>query len=294
MHTLRQLTTDLTTALTPLYEAREAEAIAGQVLEHLLHLTPLQRRMQAQEVVADARLTELPAIQARLLRHEPLQYVLGVAHFAGLELEVTSATLIPRPETEELVELIAREQVGRTGLRVLDVGTGSGCIPLALADRLAGCHLTAVDVSAAALAVARRNAEKYAVSVDFQLIDILAEVPVLAGALDVLVSNPPYVLENERPQMRHNVLQFEPATALFVPDHDPLLFYRRIAGLGRELLTDGGALYFEINEQFAPDTVAMLEALGYMHVVAHNDIFDKARMVRAIWPGAVQARIIER
>ncbi|RSK42642.1 peptide chain release factor N(5)-glutamine methyltransferase [Hymenobacter perfusus] len=294
MPTLRHLTTDLTTALQALHDPREAEAIAGQVLEHLLHLTPLQRRMQAQEVVDETQLAELPAMQARLLRHEPLQYVLGVAHFAGLELEVTPATLIPRPETEELVELVVREQVGRAGLRVLDVGTGSGCIPLALAGRLPGCHLTAVDVSAAALAVARRNAVRYTVSVDFQQIDILAEVPVLAGALDVLVSNPPYVLENERPLMRPNVLRYEPATALFVPDHDPLRFYRRIAELGRNLLTIGGALYFEINEQFAPDTVAMLQVLGYTQTTAHADIFGKARMVRATWPGVAQARIIER
>jgi release factor glutamine methyltransferase len=294
MPTLRQLTTDLTTALTPLYEAREAEAIAGQVLEHLLQLSPLQRRMQAQETVDDARLTELPAMQARLLRHEPLQYVLGVAHFAGLELEVTPATLIPRPETEELVELIAREQAGRSGLRVLDVGTGSGCIPLALAGRLPGCHLTAVDVSAAVLEVARRNAARQAVAVDFQEVDILQGVPALAGLLDVLVSNPPYVLENERPLMRPNVLQYEPATALFVPNHDPLLFYRRIATLGRELLRAGGTLYFEINEQFATETVDMLKDLGYAHTAAHTDIFDKARMVRATWPGEFQARIIER
>jgi len=294
MPTLRHLTTDLTTALQALYDPREAEAIAGQVLEHLLHLTPLQRRMQAQEVVDDARLPELPAMQARLLRHEPLQYVLGVAHFAGLGLEVTPATLIPRPETEELVELIAREQAGRAGLRVLDVGTGSGCIPLALAGRLPGCYLTAVDVSAAALAVARRNAVKYAVDVDFQQVDILTEVPVLAGSLDLLVSNPPYVLENERPLMRPNVLRYEPDTALFVPDHDPLRFYRRIAELGRNLLTGGGALYFEINEQFAPDTIAMLQALEYEQTATHTDIFGKARMVRAIWAGATQARIIER
>ncbi|AHJ95671.1 peptide chain release factor N(5)-glutamine methyltransferase [Hymenobacter swuensis] len=294
MPTLRQLTTDLTTALTPVYEAREAEAIAAQLLEHLLHLTPLQRRMQAQEVVDETRLLELAAMQARLLRHEPLQYVLGTAHFAGLELEVTPATLIPRPETEELVELIAREQAGRAGLQVLDVGTGSGCIPLALAGRLPGCHLTAVDVSMEALVVARRNAVHYEVVIDFQQVDVLTQVPMLAGPLDVLVSNPPYVLENERPLMRPNVLQYEPATALFVPDHDPLLFYRRIAELGRELLTVGGSLYFEINEQFAPETVAMLKTLGYTHAVAHNDIFDKARMVRAIWPGAAQARIIER
>ncbi|OWP64632.1 protein-(glutamine-N5) methyltransferase, release factor-specific [Hymenobacter amundsenii] len=286
MPTLRQLTTDLSTALQALCDVSEAEAIATQVLEYLLDLTPLQRLIQGQEEVgADERLAALPAIQARLLRHEPLQYVLGVAHFAGLELEVTPATLIPRPETEELVELIAREQHGHSGLRVLDVGTGSGCIPLALAERLPGSHLTAVDISGEALAVARRNAARCNVTVDFQQLDILGAIPQLAAPLDVLVSNPPYVLENERPLMRPNVLAFEPATALFVPDHNPLLFYRRIAGLGRELLKPGGALYFEINEQFATETLALLQELGYVGAVAHDDIFDRLRIVRATWPG---------
>ena len=177
MPTLRQLTTDLTTALMPLYEAREAEAIAGQVLEHLLHLTPLQRRMRGPEAVDEAQLVGLSAIQARLLLHEPLQYVLGVAHFAGLELEVTPATLIPRPETEELVQLIVEEQRHRPALSVLDVGTGSGCIPLALCQALEPTRTVAVDVSAEALAVARRNACRYGCEIDFQQFDILTQTP---------------------------------------------------------------------------------------------------------------------
>ncbi|SET90474.1 peptide chain release factor N(5)-glutamine methyltransferase [Hymenobacter actinosclerus] len=289
MPTLRQLTANLSTALQAIYEAPEAEAMAAQTLEHLLDLTPLQRRSRADEPLGDDdRLAPLPALQARLLTHEPLQYVLGTAHFAGLELEVTPATLIPRPETEELVALIAREQQGRPNLRVLDVGTGSGCIPLALAQRLPGAHFTAVDVSGEALAVARRNAARCGVAVDFQQVDILQGVPQLAAPLDVLVSNPPYVLEAERALMRPNVLQFEPATALFVPDHDPLLFYRRIAELGCQLLAAGGGLYFEINEQYASETEELLRGLGYAAVASHADIFDRPRMVRATWEGIRQ------
>jgi release factor glutamine methyltransferase len=284
MPTLRQLTHDFSSALETIYPASEAASIAGQVLEHLLQLTPLQRRMQADAPVLPDVAEQLPALQARLLRHEPMQYVLGVAHFAGLELEVTPATLIPRPETEELVQLIVEEQRHRSALSVLDVGTGSGCIPLALCQALEPTRTAAVDVSAEALAVARRNACRYGCEIDFQQLDILTQTPTIEPhSLDVLVSNPPYVLENERPLMRPNVLDYEPATALFVPNHDPLLFYRRIAELGTTLLRPGGALYFEINEQYAAQTLALLTGLGYTQAAARADIFGKQRLVRANW-----------
>lgn len=283
--TIRQLTTDLTAALQVVYPAAEAAAIAGIVTEHLLHLSPLQRRMQAAEAVPAAVQEQLPALQGRLLLHEPVQYVLGVAHFAGLELEVTPATLIPRPETEELVQLIIEEHRGQAGLMLLDVGTGSGCIPLALSQALPLAGAVAVDISAEALAVARRNATRYGSAVQFAQVDILSqELPVPPASLDILVSNPPYVLENERPLMRRNVLDYEPATALFVPDHDPLLFYRRIAELGRSCLRPGGGLYFEINEQYAAEMVALLQALGYQQVAARADMFGKDRLLRATWP----------
>ncbi|SHK11928.1 peptide chain release factor N(5)-glutamine methyltransferase [Hymenobacter psychrotolerans] len=286
MSTLRQLTTTFATALEACYPAPEAASIAVLVLEHLLEISPLQRRMQADAPVPEAVAELLPAIEARLLRHEPVQYVLGTAHFAGLELDVTPATLIPRPETEELVQLIVTEQRGRsTTLSVLDVGTGSGCIPVALCQALEPARIVAVDISEEALAVARRNAARYGCEIDFQQLDILTQAPsgIAPGTLDVLVSNPPYVLEQERPLMRANVLDYEPATALFVPDHDPLLFYRRIARLGTTLLRPGRALYFEINEQFAPETAELVTGLGYSEVEIRTDIFDKARMVRATW-----------
>ncbi|QJX46906.1 peptide chain release factor N(5)-glutamine methyltransferase [Hymenobacter taeanensis] len=285
MPTVRQLTTALSEALQTIYSLSEADSVAGLVLEHLLGLSPLQRRMQAQEPVAEPVAQKLAAIQARLLTHEPLQYVLGTAHFAGLELEVSPATLIPRPETEELVALITREQQGRRSLHILDVGTGSGCIPVALGLSLPGCTLTAVDISSQALAVAQRNAARYAVSVDFQEVDILTAEPQLLGQLDVIVSNPPYVLEEERDLMRPNVLAYEPTTALFVPNHDPLLFYRRIAELGQQFLRSGGCLYFEINERYAHATSSMLQELGYQQCEVQTDIFDKDRMARATWLG---------
>ncbi|WP_375416367.1 peptide chain release factor N(5)-glutamine methyltransferase [uncultured Hymenobacter sp.] len=280
--TLRQLTADLAAALQAIYPAPEADAIADLVGEHLLQLSPLQRRMRAAALVPEEVVRQLPALTARLLAHEPVQYVLGTAHFAGLELEVTSATLIPRPETEELARLIETELRGRPGLRVLDVGTGSGCLALALARALPRSQVLAVDISAEALAVARRNAARYAPQVQFQLLDILNETPALApGTLDVLASNPPYVRESERALMRDNVLAWEPATALFVPDDDPLLFYRRLAALGRALLRPGGGLYLEINEAFSAETVALLTQQGFTDVRGVGDMFGRARMVRA-------------
>ena len=147
--------------------------------------------------------------------------------------------------------------------------------------------MVAIDISGEALAVASRNAARYGCEIDFQQVDVLTQKPqgIAPATLDVLVSNPPYVLESERPLMRANVLDYEPASALFVPNHDPLLFYRCIARLGTSLLRPGGALYFEINEQYAAETVALLNSLGYTGAASRPDMFDKARMVRAIWPG---------
>ncbi|MCC2545847.1 peptide chain release factor N(5)-glutamine methyltransferase [Hymenobacter sp. BT175] len=286
MLTICQLTASLTADLTDVYPAAEAGAIADLVVEHLLNLSPMQRRLRGGEEAAEAALAPLPALRERLLGHEPVQYVLGKAWFADMELEVTPATLIPRPETEELVQLISREHRGRPGLTLLDVGTGSGCIALALCRALTPRRALALDVSGGALEVARRNAGRYSCPVEFVQADILGDnLPELSHSLDVLVSNPPYVRESERSQMRANVLDYEPATALFVPDADPLLFYRRIAELGRQWLRPGGALYFEINEAYAAAMVGLVEGLGYGQVRARADIFGKDRMLSAIAEG---------
>ena len=281
--TLRAATAALTAALTAHYPAHEAEAIAGLVFKQLLHLDGLPFILAARQEVAPDSLAQIPALQARLLAHEPVQYVLGTAHFAGMELEVTPATLIPRPETEELVRLIEREQAGRPGRRVLDVGTGSGCLALALARALPGAEVLAVDISAEALAVARRNAAAWAPTVAFQQVDILHQKPagLAPGTLDVLVSNPPYVRESERADMRENVLAWEPATALFVPDEDPLLFYRRLAEIGAQLLVADGVAYLEINEMLGAETAALFTAQGFADVRVVVDMFGKPRMMRA-------------
>jgi release factor glutamine methyltransferase len=280
--TTRQFTTDIASALQPLYPEPEAQAIAVLVVEQLLGIDSLQRMMDAQVPVPPAAEAARPALLARLLAHEPVQYVLGTAYFADMELEVTPATLIPRPETEELVHLITQEHKGHRPLSVLDVGTGSGCLALALARALPQATVLAVDISAEALAVAARNAARYAPAVAFQLVDILQALPggLAPGRLDVLVSNPPYVRESERPLMRENVLAWEPATALFVPDDDPLLFYRRLAEVGRALLRAGGGIYLEINEALGDETAALLSPEDFEDVRVVPDMFGKARMVR--------------
>lgn len=282
--TTQQLTTTLAQALQGIYPTPEVQALAALVAEDLLSLSPLQRRMQAEIVVPAAVAARLPPLVARLLAHEPVQYVLGTAHFAGMELAVTPATLIPRPETEELAQLVARAHAGRPGLVVLDVGTGSGCLALALARALPPpARVVAVDISAEALAVARGNAARYAPQVEFQQLDILTKKPsgLPPGTLDVLVSNPPYVRASERALMRDNVLAWEPATALFVPDDDPLLFYRRLAALAAELLRPGGSIWLEINEVLSAETAALLSPEWFAGVAELPDFLGRPRFVRA-------------
>jgi release factor glutamine methyltransferase len=281
---VRQFTTSVAAALRPIYPESESKAISSLVVEHLLEMDAMDRMMEAQQPVAEEAEAALEPLLARLLAHEPVQYVLGIAYFADMELEVTPATLIPRPETEELVHVIKQEQAAKPNLRVLDVGTGSGCLALALARLMPTAQVLAVDISAEALAVARRNADQFAPKVTFQQVDILAAMPadIAPGTLDILVSNPPYVRESERSEMRENVLAWEPATALFVPDEDPLLFYRRLAELGRALLKDGGAIYLEINEALGAETSALLDPEHFEGVRVLPDLFGKPRIVRGI------------
>lgn len=221
----------------------------------------------------------LKSIVARLASHEPIQYIRGREEFYGMSFCVSPGVLIPRPETEELVELIVRENPHAN--RILDIGTGSGCIAIALSRNLPAAYVEAWDVSTNALSVARRNNEELSTNVSFYEKDVLGDVSG-SHTFDIIVSNPPYVTEKERQQMDRNVLDWEPAGALFVPDDNPLLFYRRIAYLGTDLLTAGsGKLYFEINQAYGNETAGLLEHYGYRNIRVIKDLSGKNRIVTA-------------
>ena len=285
MKKTQELVNHIRTAIAGIYEEPEASAIAFAVAGHVLHLGRLELSMQRHDLVAHEAEEKTDKIIQRLLKHEPLQYVLGVAYFLDLELKVSPAVLIPRPETEELVGLIIKENQHRSELHILDIGTGSGCIAISLAEVLSCASVYGLDVSEKALEIAHENALKYSQLVQWINADIFSDKILLkASSLDIIVSNPPYVLENEKPKMRRNVLDHEPHLALFVPDNDALLYYTRIAEVGRKWLKPGGKLYFEINEQFADPLLEMLQDQRYQSLSISRDLFGKDRFVSAVWP----------
>lgn len=223
---------------------------------------------------------ELEEIIARLKKHEPIQYILGTCRFLGRDFSVAQGVLIPRPETEELVSLIVKENADRK-LKILDIGTGSGCIAISLDLELPNAQVTAWDISNDALAIAKNNNEEIQSNVCFEQVDVLLTPP-KDTLFDVIVSNPPYVMNSEKEQMEENVLQWEPSLALFVPNENPLLFYRKIAELGKEILAPNGKLYFEINQAFGKETEELLMQLGYQKTRIIKDFYGLDRIVTGI------------
>lgn len=222
---------------------------------------------------------DLESIVERLKKNEPIQYIQGRANFYGSMFRVAPGVLIPRPETEELVDLIVKESA--TGVRLLDIGTGSGCIAISLSKHIPGAEVTAWDVSENALAIARQNNQELKTKVNFEKVDIFSTEFSGDRRYDIIVSNPPYVTESEKNEMEPNVLDWEPGLALFVPDNDPLLFYRRIATLGREMLSLHGKLYFEINRAYGEEVLQMLGGKGYRDLCLIKDISGNDRIVTA-------------
>ena len=276
MATRREIFRALTEAGAELYGEAEARQIAEMVLES----RGVSRNMLLVEPNEELQFPDLDSVINDIRAWRPVQYIIGTAEFAGMDFEVSDAVLIPRPETEELVDWIASE-VGDSA-SILDVGTGSGCIAIALSRAVSGSSVWALDIAAEALAVARRNGAKYAPDVRFVEGDALSDFSVLfAEKFDIVVSNPPYIPDSDSRLMRRNVTDYEPYTALFVPDNDPLLFYRSIARTALRMLKAEGKLYFEIYESLADEMQRMLYNEGYEEIVVREDFRGKPRMICA-------------
>lgn len=270
---------ELTAALMAVYDAREAQNIAQFVLEDGLQLTQKQLK---EIVLSEAQQQKLAQMTVELLDKKPWQYVVGEADFYGYKFEVTPDTLIPRVETEELVQWIIQENK-LPNARILDIGTGSGCIAISLQKNMPSTVVEGIDVSAEALAVAQKNNRKLATHVVFSQLDIRDEskwdnLP----RFDIVVSNPPYIPPSEKKLMPDHVLEYEPGLALFVAEEDPLVFYRIIADFAATNLADNGWLYFEINEYFGAEVLKLLaNNKAYTNVILADDFLGKPRMVRA-------------
>ncbi len=259
------------------HSTEEAENLINWLLEHHLGL----RRVDMMHFLEEKDLPNaLKQDFEKLKAGEPIQYILGRGPFYGREFLVNEHTLIPRNETEELVHLIIKENP-QSGLKILDIGTGTGCIPISLDLEMKSPEVYGIDISEKALELAQKNGELLKSNVSFLKCDILNEMPNV-GELDILVSNPPYVPDGEKSEMHRNVLDFEPELALFVPDEDPVLFYRVIAEKGKLLLKPGGKLYFEIHERFGSEVAELLTSLGYQDVKLVRDLNGKERIASAI------------
>lgn len=271
---------ELWRTLEPLYGNGEARAVTDYVLDVCFGLSKADILCGSVDEMTAEKTAELNKIFGRLMEGEPVQYVLGRAEFCGRWFDVRPGVLIPRPETEELCAWITADSKASGSPKVLDIGTGSGCIAITLQLDMPESKVTAWDISADALDVARENAQQLGANVNFVKLDALNAKP--EGEWDVIVSNPPYICEKEKKDMAVNVLEHEPHTALFVPDADPLLFYRAITRLAVQTLNKGGRLYFEINPIYADDTCRMMQAEGMTAVELRSDMYGKQRMAKGV------------
>lgn len=267
--------------LEELYHARETESMAYILLEYVLNNSKNQIQLNRTENITNDHFNQIDTYTQELKTSKPIQYILGETVFYDLTFKVNEHTLIPRQETEELVHAIINENQ-QEGLHILDIGTGSGCIPISLAKNLQKALISSADISAKAIEKAKENALLNQVDINFMHRDILNWKKFDWDNFDIIVSNPPYVTETEKSKMDKNVLDHEPHTALFVSDHDPLIFYRTIAEFALLHLKKKGKLYFEINESLGPEMVALLEKYEFESIHLTTDINGKNRMVSAI------------
>jgi release factor glutamine methyltransferase len=283
---LKEIKTIFHYELDALYPKEEVDSFFFLFMEHYLGLERFALVLQPNYVISKEE--EQPFFEglARLKKEEPIQYVLGESHFMNLTLKVNEQVLIPRPETEELVQWVISETGNqKSDIRILDIGTGSGCIAVALAKVLTQAHVSALDVSNGALEVAKENAERHGVAISFFNEDILNSELDLGFKFDIVVSNPPYIRALEKSQIQNNVKAYEPEMALFVPNEDALLFYEAIVGFSKKHLKSSGRLYLEINQYLATETEQLLVDNDFVEVELRKDIFGNFRMLKGTWPG---------
>lgn len=267
--------------LSAYYEAGESKQLLNLLIQHFFGISQINLALDRAYRLTESEMLQLHFAIKELKRYRPIQYILGKTQFLDLQIKVDKTVLIPRPETEELVQLIIRQET-QAGLKVLDIGTGSGCIAIALAKHLKLAKVSALDISTEALSLAASNAALNNQVISFFNIDILHACDWEAlGNFDILVSNPPYVRESEKEKMQANVLEYEPHQALFVPDTNALLFYEHILEFSRKHLKVGGRIYFEINESQGASMLELLAHSGFTKYQLHKDIHNKGRFVRA-------------
>ena len=277
--TIQSIRKTLTGELFGLYDPREAGQIALTTLEYVTGIPRMQLQIQGDTKVSRNEEIQIQEILCKLKKNCPVQYVLGNAWFYGMDFFVNPSVLIPRPETEELVEWILHDFPAFEG-NILDIGTGSGCIAVTLAKHCPKAEVHGLDISAEALSVAAGNASRHEVHIDWHEEDILSStLPFESNSFDLLVSNPPYVSSVQASCMQANVLQYEPRHALFAPGEDPLIFYRRIAALSMQILKSEGKVYVEINEEFPEETAEIFSLEGLSEIEIRKDIHDRFRML---------------
>jgi len=282
--TIDEARSEIIESMEGIYEQNEAANIAELLMENITRLARSERIMKRNEPLSIPQKKQLQSSIVRLQKHEPIQYIINEAWFAGMRFYVDRNVLIPRPETEELVEWVVSDVKGQTSnVKMLDVGTGSGCIAIALKRKLPGAEMWACDVSDEALNVARMNADSLQATIDFVPLNFLdADQRKQLPGVDIIISNPPYVTQIEMADMKKNVVRYEPSTALFVPDNDPLLFYKAIAEFGWEKLSKGGTVYVEIHENLGEQATQLFFSKEYQTVELKKDLQGKDRMIKAI------------
>lgn len=278
---IKQYRTQFIKELSSLYDAYEAESFFYLILENKYNLRQIDLALNHELAFSDADLEVLESFLIELKKEVPIQYLLGKTNFYGLDFEVNENVLIPRPETEELVDWIINENkiLDKTKkLKILDIGTGSGCIAISLAKNLPNAEVYAMDVSKRAIETAKKNARNNNAKIIFILKSVL-ELEILKSNFDIIVSNPPYVRHLEKQEIKKNVLDYEPHLALFVDDNDALVFYRKIAELAQKNLLEKGQLYFEINQYLGKEMTELLEKMDFKNIELRKDIYDNYRMI---------------